>query len=73
MNILSWNCQGAASLDFIRVLKELVKLRKIECLGLLETKVSGYQADKICTSIEFHNWVRVVDLVVVSGSSRKTT
>ena len=59
MKLLIWNCQGASSSGFLRVLKDLLKRHNVACLGLLEPKVSGQHANEICKSIGFKNWVRV--------------
>lgn len=46
MIILSWNCQGAASRDFVRVFKGMLRRHK-PMLGLFEPKVFGFHADDI--------------------------
>ena len=59
MNLLVWNCQGAASREFVRVLKDLLKQHKPDILGLLEPKVSGSQADDVCQKLGFKEWIRL--------------
>ncbi|XP_038688766.1 uncharacterized protein LOC119987931 [Tripterygium wilfordii] len=59
MDCIIWNCQGAASKEFNRTLKDMLKFYKPGILGLLEPKVSGAQADSLCNQWGFENWVRV--------------
>ncbi|XP_075515886.1 uncharacterized protein LOC142550694 [Primulina tabacum] len=59
MNIMVWNCQGAASKPTRRVIKDLRRKFKPSVLGLLEPRVSGSQADEICKKMGFENWARV--------------
>ena len=48
MDMIIWNCNGAASRSFLCTLKDVIHRYKPGILGLLETKVSGQQADDIC-------------------------
>ena len=59
MKLMVWNCQGAASREFVRVLKDLLKHHKLDILGLLEPKVSGSHADEVCQKLGFKEWIRV--------------
>ncbi|KAG8635731.1 hypothetical protein MANES_16G058825v8 [Manihot esculenta] len=59
MIISSWNCQGAVSPNFRRAVNEYRRLYKIDVIALLETRVSGSQADKICKDLGFEHWLRV--------------
>ncbi|XP_038688673.1 uncharacterized protein LOC119987842 [Tripterygium wilfordii] len=59
MDCVIWNCQGAASREFNRALKDLLRLHRPGVLGLLEPKVSGSHADSLCKQWGFANWVRV--------------
>ncbi|XP_019172990.1 PREDICTED: uncharacterized protein LOC109168419 [Ipomoea nil] len=59
MNIVSWNCQGAASSGFRRALHMLVRKHEVDVVGLLEPRISGNSADKACKSFGFENWIRV--------------
>ncbi|XP_073051702.1 uncharacterized protein [Primulina eburnea] len=54
-----WNCQGAASKELCRYLKDMVKNHNPKILGLLEPRVSGSHADAICNKMKYENWVRV--------------
>ncbi|XP_073045682.1 uncharacterized protein [Primulina eburnea] len=59
MNLLIWNCQGAASKAINRVIKDVKRRFNPRILGLIEPRVSGYQADEICKKMGFENWLRV--------------
>ncbi|XP_019183629.1 PREDICTED: uncharacterized protein LOC109178450 [Ipomoea nil] len=51
--------KGAGSREFQRILKTLIKNHKPGLVGLVEPKVSGAQANKICSKLGFAEWVRV--------------
>lgn len=59
MNILTWNCQGAASRSFLRAAKWIISSERPTIFALFETKVSGTKANEICNKLGFHHWVRV--------------
>lgn len=59
MNILIWNCQGAVSHVFRRTLKQHLRDYNPSIACLLEPKVSGTQANDICFSLDFNEWLRV--------------
>lgn len=59
MICLVWNCQGAASISFRRTLKNFSRMYNASIVCLLEPKVSGSQANTICSSLGFEDWVRV--------------
>ncbi|XP_073046080.1 uncharacterized protein [Primulina eburnea] len=59
MNLMVWNCQGAASKDLNRYLKDMIKYHNPKIVGLLEPRVSGTHADAICNKMKYENWVRV--------------
>ncbi|XVF74117.1 hypothetical protein PTKIN_Ptkin13bG0034500 [Pterospermum kingtungense] len=59
MDLLVWNCQGAASNEFLRLLRDLLRQHQPKILGLLETRVSGTHADAICRKIGFASWMRI--------------
>ncbi|KAJ8432430.1 hypothetical protein Cgig2_016060 [Carnegiea gigantea] len=50
-SIMVWNVRGAASKDFHLTLKELIKRYNPSVIGLLETKISGQNADEVCHKI----------------------
>ncbi|XP_019186538.1 PREDICTED: uncharacterized protein LOC109181240 [Ipomoea nil] len=56
---LIWNCQGAASGAFRRTFNQFVRLHKPAIVCLLEPKVSGSQANGICSCFGFSEWVRI--------------
>lgn len=43
MKVMTWNCQGAASKEFMSVLKNFVKHNKPEIIVLLEPRISGFR------------------------------
>lgn len=59
MIFMTWNCQGAASKPFRRALKMFVRMYNPAIVCLLEPKVSGDQANSICSSFGFEEWIRV--------------
>ena len=67
MNFIIWNCNGASSNRFIRTLWDVINMHKPILLGLLETKCSRGQADKICNSLGFDYWCRVEALGLSGG------
>ena len=68
MNMLIWNCNGAASQNFLRRLKDLLCRYKPVLFGLLETRCSGDHANKICNQIGYDHWIRV-EALGYSGES----
>lgn len=66
MNIIVWNCQGAASKRFLRTALSHVKNYKPICFCLLEPKISGQGADDVCFKLGFDHWIRV-EAVGMSG------
>ncbi|XP_025617102.1 uncharacterized protein [Arachis hypogaea] len=51
MIILSWNCRGAASRDFCRTLKEIIRQNNPDIVILMETRCSGRKALSVVNSI----------------------
>ena len=66
MDCLTWNCQGAASKEFGKALKELIRLNRPPIVALIEPKVSSAHDDVICKGINFANWV-LVEAIGFSG------
>ncbi|XP_019171913.1 PREDICTED: uncharacterized protein LOC109167347 [Ipomoea nil] len=67
ISCMFWNCQGAGGKPFLRVLKHLINSYKPGIVSLFEPKVSGGQANDICTKIGFSNWIRVEAVDFSSG------
>ncbi|KAL8171428.1 hypothetical protein V2J09_023232 [Rumex salicifolius] len=59
LKITTWNVQGAGNRKFKITLKELIRIHKPVILVLVETRLSGRQADKVCATIGFDGIVRV--------------
>lgn len=55
IKIMTWNCQGAASKEFMSMLKNFVKHNKHDIIVLLEPKILGILADKVCNKVGFDN------------------
>lgn len=55
-NIICWNCRGASSGNFVRVMKELLRSYKPALVVLLKLKISGAVADRICKQIGMSRW-----------------
>ncbi|KAL8152132.1 hypothetical protein V2J09_021940 [Rumex salicifolius] len=53
INIITWNAQGARSKDFMQTLREIIRIHDPTILVLVETRMSGPQADKVCGDIGF--------------------
>ena len=67
MKLIVWNCQGITSKEFNRALQFLLSIHNPSILGLVETKVSGPNANDICKRIGFDHWVRVEALGISGG------
>lgn len=59
IKVLSWNCRGAASTTFPGRIRDLLRENKADILVLLETRVSGWRAEKIVARLGFSNWIRL--------------
>ncbi|XP_031127611.1 uncharacterized protein LOC116029708 [Ipomoea triloba] len=70
--VIIWNCQGAASKQFLRAAKWLISKHHPDILCLVETRTSGYNADAVCTNLGFENWAEITsrewNFSVVYGS-----
>lgn len=66
MKIFSWNCRGAGSSQFVRVMKDLAKLHKPDIIVVMETRCGGPKAEKIIKKIGFDDFVKV-DAIGFSG------
>ncbi|KAL8143889.1 hypothetical protein V2J09_016921 [Rumex salicifolius] len=56
--IISWNIQGAGNKQFLHCLKDLIRMHDPTILVLLETRISGTQADKVCAQIGSDSLIR---------------
>ncbi|KAL8158669.1 hypothetical protein V2J09_000206 [Rumex salicifolius] len=66
IKIISWNTQGAGNRVFLNNLKDMIRSHDPDILILLDTKISGTQATKVCECIGFDSVVRV-EVVSFSG------
>lgn len=59
MSVISWNCQGIGNRETSRIVKTLISTHRPDILVLLEPKISGDKANKVCRELNFDDWVRV--------------
>ncbi|KAK4266953.1 hypothetical protein QN277_023810 [Acacia crassicarpa] len=59
MIIASWNCRGAGSRSFPLNVKNIINKYHIDILCLLEPRISGDRADRVCRRLGFSHWIRV--------------
>lgn len=50
-NLICWNCRGAKCSDFLREMKDLLRLYKTCIVVLIEPKISGVKADIVCKNL----------------------
>lgn len=55
--VLSWNCRGARSTQFQHNIRELIRSYKQSIVVLLESRISGKEADDACR-IGCKDWMR---------------
>ena len=59
VNMMIWNCRGAAKKGFVGLIKDLRKRHAFSLLVLLETRVSGIKAKRIANKFGFTGMFRV--------------
>lgn len=59
MNLVIWNCRGAASKTFPGRVRDLIRGKNIHALIVLETRVSGDKAERMVRKLGFSNWIRL--------------
>lgn len=59
MNLIIWNCRGAASKTFPGRIRDLIGKNHIHILAIVETRVSGVGANKVIRKLGFNNWIRL--------------
>lgn len=57
-SVLSWNCRGAGSREFLREIKDVMKEHRPSIVVLLDPHVSGVTADLVCEKLRLKKWVR---------------
>lgn len=67
MILMTWNCQGAGSKEFLRAAHLLINTHKLDILVLLETKVSGARANEVCKNLRFDSWFRIESIGYSGG------
>lgn len=56
--IISWNCIGASSREFVCEMNELMRNFKQKIIVLIEPRVSGEVANRICKKLGRKKWIR---------------
>lgn len=54
-NVMSWNCRGAGSSEFLHEMKKILKEYRPSVIVLLEPRIRSERADKFATA-----WGRIV-------------
>ncbi|XLR08090.1 hypothetical protein S83_036028 [Arachis hypogaea] len=66
MNIMAWNCRGAAGKPFGRTLTDYLKVYRTDIVILLETRCSGDKARNVIRKLGF-NYYHIEEAVSFSG------
>lgn len=56
--IVYWNCRGTASKEFACEMKEIMREYRPMIVILVEPRVSGEVADRVCKSLGKKRWIR---------------
>ncbi|XP_074300570.1 uncharacterized protein LOC141631847 [Silene latifolia] len=59
LSLMTWNVQGAGSLEFMVMLRELIRVDQPQVLALVEPHISGETAQRVCDQINFGGKTRV--------------
>lgn len=59
INICSWNCRGAGSHTFPRLIKEIRRSYVVHVLIIIEPRVSGSRANNIVSKLGFNKCHRI--------------
>lgn len=57
--VVSWNCHGAASKGFEVEMKEILRSIRPKIIILIEPRISGEDAEKVCKGLGRRRWVRL--------------
>lgn len=57
-SLLSWNCRGAGSHEFLQEIKDVMKEHRPSIAVLLEPRISGATADAVCEKLRLGKWTR---------------
>lgn len=55
MKILIWNCRGAECPTFRRDFADLFRSHRLEIAIIMETRISGFRAEEVNSSLGFDN------------------
>ncbi|XP_031402735.1 uncharacterized protein LOC116212324 [Punica granatum] len=59
MRVLCWNCRGAGSSRFVRVMKEMIRDHRPNIVVIVEPRISGAKADAVCRKFSDYSVERV--------------
>lgn len=59
MNSMIWNCRGAGGRNFSNLIRDYVRIYKLDFVAILEPRVSGHTADRIINKIGLFEGARV--------------
>lgn len=59
MNIISWIVRGLANTDFRRVFREMISIHRPDIVILIETRISGDQANNVIFSLGYERFIKV--------------
>ncbi|CAN1146793.1 Putative ribonuclease H protein At1g65750 [Linum perenne] len=59
IKVFSWNCRGASHDNFFKAFKSYMKEYSPEVVILVEPKISGAKAEKVCSKLGFDEYCRV--------------
>lgn len=55
--VLCWNYRGARSKEFPREMRDWVRIHRPSLIILLEPRISGSGADKVCKKLGKSHWI----------------
>lgn len=55
--VVSWNCRGAAGREFLVQIREIIREFRPKILIIIEPRISGATADKVCKSLGKKWWI----------------
>lgn len=67
MIVISWNCQGIGNRETVRVAKNMISFHQPDVFVLLEPRISGVRAHKVCKELKFDDWARVESIGFSGG------
>lgn len=59
MNCLIWNCRGAGGRSFHNLIRDCIRIYRLDFVDILEPRISGNTADKVVKRIGLSEGIRV--------------